>query len=143
MSLPTENKAVSGMLSFLGDKLHGYGNTAGADLVRSWISQKDTETLLEFGKRNCLFLRDQKQQLRDGAAVSEQHARNEALIAIRNRQALAQSQGLKVEEQQAAHQNFGLLLQKHRLDALDKEYQIECAYPGGHASRVGTNFEVT
>ena len=143
MSVPTENKAVSGMLGFLGDKLQGYGNTAGADALRSGISQKDTETLLEFGKRNRLVLQDQRQQLRAGGAVADQHARNEALIAIRNRQALAQRQGLRVEQQQAAHQNLGLLMQKDRLDALKNEYQIECAHPGGHASRVGTNFEVT
>ena len=143
MSVPTENKAVSGMLGFLGDKLQGYGNTAAADALRSGISQKDTEKLLEFGKRNRLILQDQKQQLRAGGAVADQHARNEALIAIRNRQALAQRQGLRVEQQQAAHQNFHLSQQSDMLETLKKEYKVHCLLPGGHASRVRTNFKVT
>ena len=138
------------MMAGLAQNMGGPGGSDSAAFIQESFTEQEKTNFLQSMSGQIELLHKQKETLgamgeRDlePVKIAERRKVAERARDVAWRRALDQSQGLRVEQQQAAHQNLGLLMQKDRLDALKHEYQIECAYPGGHASRVGTNFEVT
>ena len=130
------NDVRKNLLNDMADRNRIGGDEAGAGV---WGAMAD-------GKMTAANCDELAEEMKHPTGLTLQRKRAIKADALRDRareQALLQSQRLKERQQRAAHHDFELSRQSNNLEALKNEYQIECAHPGGHASRVGINFEVT
>jgi len=130
------NDVRKNLLNDMADRNRIGGDEAGAGV---WGAMAD-------GKMTAANCDELAEEMKHPTGLTLQRKRAIKADALRDRareQALLQSQRLKERQQRAAHHDFELSRQSNNLEALKNEYQVECAHPGGHASSVGTNFEVT
>ena len=138
------------MMAGLAQNMGGPGGSDSAAFIQESFTEQEKTNFLQSMSGQIELLHKQKETLgamgeRDlePVKIAERRKVAERARDVAWRRAIDQSQGLRVEQQQAAHQNFHLSQQSDMLETLKKEYKVHCLLPGGHASRVGTNFEVT
>ena len=138
------------MMAGLAQNMGGPGGSNSAAFIQDSFTEQEKKNFLQSMSGQIELLHKQKETLgamgeRDVEPVKIDGRRKVAERArdVAWRRALDQSQSLRVEQQQAAHQNFHLSQQSHMLETLIKEYKVHCLFPGCRASRVETNFEVT
>ena len=136
---PMYDRMMAGMAQNMG----GPGGSDSAAFIQDSFTEQKKKDYLHSMSGQIELLHKQKETLGAMGERDLEPVKIDGRRKVAERARLVQSQGLRVEQQQAAHQNFHLSQQSHMLETLKKEYQVHCLFPGCRASRVGTNFEVT
>ena len=131
------------MMAGLAQNMGGPGGSNSAAFIQDSFTEQEKKNFLQSMSGQIELLHKQKETLGAMGERDLEPVKIDGRRKVAERARLVQSQGLRVEQQQAAHQNFHLSQQSHMLETLKKEYKVHCLLPGGHASRVGTNFKVT
>ena len=131
------------MMAGMAQNMGGPGGSNSAAFIQDSFTEQEKKNFLQSMSGQIELLHKQKETLGAMGERDLEPVKIDGRRKVAERARLVQSQGLRVEQQQAAHQNFHLSQQSDMLETLKKEYKVHCLLPGGHASRVGTNFEVT
>ena len=137
------NPMYDRMMAGLAQNMGGPGGSNSAAFIQDSFTEQEKKNFLQSMSGQIELLHKQKETLGAMGERDLEPVKIDGRRKVAERARLVQSQGLRVEQQQAAHQNFHLSQQSHMLETLKKEYKVHCLLPGGHASRVGTNFKVT
>ena len=143
MSELMNNPKLRGLMGDMADQLEADGCGAEANLFRDPLSEQEYGMMHTEFQNQVQLWKGKKKAYQESRANADEPIKADARRDRAREQALLQSQRLKERQQRAAHHDFELSRQSNNLEALKNEYQVECAHPGGHASSVGTNFEVT
>ena len=131
------------MMAGLAQNMGGPGGSNSAAFIQDSFTEQKKKDYLHSMSGQIELLHKQKETLGAMGERDVEPVKIDGRRKVAERARLVQSQGLRVEQQQAAHQNFHLSQQSDMLETLKKEYKVHCLFPGCRASRVGTNFKVT